>query len=44
VAKFRTNLARRYPPKRQQAIMDLCGDPGRLDATPVNEFIDHFVT
>jgi 2-methylcitrate dehydratase len=44
VAKFRTNLARRYPAKRQQAIMELCGSPGRLDATPVNEFMDHFAT
>jgi 2-methylcitrate dehydratase len=43
-AKFRTNLARRYPPKRQQAIMALCGNPGRLDGTPVNEFMDHFAT
>jgi 2-methylcitrate dehydratase len=42
VAKFRTNLARRYPAKRQRAIMELCGDPGRLDATPVNEFMDLF--
>ena len=44
VAKFRTNLARRYPAKRQQAIMELCGNPGRLDATPVNEFMDYFAT
>src|SRR5688572_17889465 len=41
-AKFRTNLARRYPPKRQQAIIGLCGDAGRLEATPVNEFTDLF--
>jgi 2-methylcitrate dehydratase len=43
-SKFRTNLARRYPPKRQQAIIELCGNAGRLDATPVNEFMDLFAT
>jgi 2-methylcitrate dehydratase len=43
-AKFRLNLARRYPAKRQQAIMQLCGDAGRLEATPVNEFMDLFAT
>jgi 2-methylcitrate dehydratase len=42
-AKFRTNLARRLPPKQQQAIISLCGDPHRLEATPVNEFVDLFV-
>ena len=42
-AKFRTNLARRFPPKQQQAIISLCGDPRRLEATPVNEFVDLFV-
>jgi len=43
-AKFRTNLARRLPPKQQQAIISLCGDPRRLEATPVSEFVDLFVT
>jgi 2-methylcitrate dehydratase len=42
-AKFRTNLARRFPPKQQQAILELCLDPRRLGATPVNEFVDLFV-
>jgi 2-methylcitrate dehydratase len=42
-AKFRTNLARRLPPKQQRAIISLCGDPRRLEATPVNEFVDLFV-
>ena len=41
-AKFRTNLARRFPPKRQQAILDLCRDQQRLEAVPVNEFVDLF--
>jgi 2-methylcitrate dehydratase PrpD len=43
-AKFRTNLARRFAPKQQQAIISLSGDPRRLEATPVNEFVDLFVT
>ncbi len=42
-AKFRTNLARRFPAKQQQAILDLCQDQKRLDATPVNEFVELFV-
>jgi 2-methylcitrate dehydratase len=42
-AKFRTNLARRLPPGRQQAILALCADRARLEATPVNEFVDLFV-
>jgi 2-methylcitrate dehydratase len=42
-AKFRTNLARRFAPKQQQAILALCADARRLEATPVNEFVDLFV-
>ena len=41
--KFRTNLARRYAPKRQQAILELCLDAERLAATPVDRFVDLFV-
>jgi 2-methylcitrate dehydratase len=41
-AKFRTNLARRFPSRQQQAILALCQDPARLEATPVNEFVDLF--
>ena len=40
--KFKTNLARRFPPKQQQAILELCLDQQRLEATPVNEFMDRF--
>ena len=42
-AKFRTNLARRFPEKQRSAILDLCQDQKRLEATPVNEFVDLFV-
>jgi 2-methylcitrate dehydratase len=43
VEKFRTNLARRFPPKQQRAIADVALDAGRLDAMPVHEFVDLFV-
>ena len=43
VEKFRTNLARRFPPKQQQAILELCMDAKRLEGTPVDEFVDLFV-
>jgi 2-methylcitrate dehydratase len=43
VAKFKTNLARVFPSKQAAAILDLCLDAKRLDATPVNEFVDLMV-
>ncbi len=43
VEKFQTNLARRFPTKQRKAILDLCLDPKRLAATPVNEFVDMMV-
>jgi len=43
IEKFKTNLARRLPPQRQQAILELCMDAPRLAATPVSEFVDLFV-
>jgi 2-methylcitrate dehydratase PrpD len=42
-AKFRTNLARRFAARQQAAILDLCRDQRRLEATPVHEFVDLFV-
>ncbi|MEO8767924.1 MAG: bifunctional 2-methylcitrate dehydratase/aconitate hydratase [Nitrosospira sp.] len=41
--KFRTNLARRFPARQQKLIIDLCLDQVRLEATPVNKFVDMFV-
>ena len=41
--KFKTTLARRFPPGRQKQILELCMDAPRLHATPVNEFVDLFV-
>jgi 2-methylcitrate dehydratase len=42
-AKFRTNLARRFPEERRNAIVELCRDQKRLEATPVERFVDLFV-
>lgn len=43
VDKFRTNLGRRFPAKQQKAVLDVCLDQARLEAVPVNEFVDMFV-
>jgi 2-methylcitrate dehydratase len=43
VEKFERNLARRFPPKQQKAILALCMDAKKLAATPVHEFVDLFV-
>jgi len=43
VEKFKLNLARRFPQKQQQAILELCLDAERLQNTPVNQFVDMFV-
>jgi 2-methylcitrate dehydratase len=42
-AKYKTNLARRFPAKQQAAIFNLCADQQRLEATPVHEFVDLFM-
>ncbi len=42
-AKFRRNLDRRFPKEPREAILSLCQDQNRLEATPVHEFIDMFV-
>ena len=41
--KFRRNLDRRFPKERREAILGLCRDQKRLEATPVNEFVEMFV-
>ena len=43
IEKFRTNLARRFPAKQQQAILDVSLDAARLEAMPVNEYVDLYV-
>src|SRR6266568_391553 len=41
--KFRRNLDRRFPKERREAILGLCRDQQRLEATPAKEFVDLFV-
>jgi 2-methylcitrate dehydratase len=43
VEKFRTNLARRFPVRQQLAILDVSLDQTRLEAMPVNEYVDLYV-
>ncbi|WP_321914328.1 MULTISPECIES: bifunctional 2-methylcitrate dehydratase/aconitate hydratase [unclassified Paraburkholderia] len=43
IEKFRINLARRFPAKQQQAILDVSLDEARLCALPVNEYVDMYV-
>ncbi len=43
VEKFKTNLARVFPTKQADAILELCMDSKRLAATPVHEFVDLMV-
>ena len=43
VEKFGTNLARRFPVRQQLAILDVSLDQARLEAMPVNEYVDLYV-
>ena len=43
VEKFKTNLARRFPTKQQNAILDVSLDQKKLEAMPVNEYVDLYV-
>src|SRR5690606_14452824 len=43
IEKYRTNLARVFPAKRQQEILDVSLDMERLAAMPVNAFVDLLV-
>ena len=42
-AKFRTNLARRFPSKQQAAILKVSLDQRVLEAMPVHEYVDLYV-
>ncbi|TAN30493.1 MAG: bifunctional 2-methylcitrate dehydratase/aconitate hydratase [Castellaniella sp.] len=42
-AKFRTNLARQFPARQQQRILDASLDQTRLEAMPVHEYVDLYV-
>ncbi|CAN5326160.1 bifunctional 2-methylcitrate dehydratase/aconitate hydratase [soil metagenome] len=42
-AKFKTNLARRFPQKQQDAILAVSLNQAKLEAMPVNEYVDMYV-
>jgi 2-methylcitrate dehydratase len=42
-AKFRTNLARRFPAEQQTSILEACGDQRSLEQMPVNAFVNLFL-
>jgi 2-methylcitrate dehydratase len=42
--KFRRNLARRFDETRQQELAEVSLDQAKFAATPVNEYVDLFVT
>lgn len=43
VKKFKVNLARRFPAKQQETILNVCMDEARLSEMPVHEFVDMLV-
>jgi 2-methylcitrate dehydratase len=42
-AKFKVNLARRFPTKQQKTILDVSLDQTKLEAMPVHEYVDLYV-
>ncbi len=42
-AKFRANLARRFPKTQQDAILAVSLDPEKLEALPVHEYVDLYI-
>ena len=42
-AKFRTNLARMFPVRQQQRILDVSLDQNALEKLPVHEYVDLYV-
>jgi 2-methylcitrate dehydratase len=43
IEKFRTNLARRFAPPQQQAILEVSMDRQRLESLPVSAYVDLYV-
>ena len=43
VEKFKTNLARRFAGKQQQAILAASLDQAKLESMAVNEYVDLYV-
>ncbi len=42
-AKFKINLARKFPAKQQKLILDVSLDQKKLEAMPVNDYVDLYV-
>jgi 2-methylcitrate dehydratase len=42
-SKFRINLARRFPPRQQDAVLAVSLDQGLLEAMPVCDYVDLYV-
>src|SRR6185312_310406 len=42
-AKFRANLARRFPKQQQDAILAVSLDPKKLEVLPVHEYVDLYI-
>jgi len=43
IEKFKRNLQRRFPAAQQERILEVSLDPARLDAIPVNEYVDLYI-
>ena len=43
VEKFKTNLARRFPAKQQETILNVSLDQKKLEVMPVHEYVDLYV-
>lgn len=43
IAKFQTNLARRFPAAQQQRILDVSLNSAELDAMPVHRYVDLYL-
>ena len=43
IEKFKTNLRRRFPQAQQDRILAVSLDPEKLDAIPVNEYVDLYI-
>ena len=43
VEKFKKNIRRRFPEAQQQRILDASLSSDRLDAMPVNEYVDLYI-
>jgi 2-methylcitrate dehydratase len=43
VEKFKTNLRRRFPERKQKQILDISLDQERLEQMPVHDYVDLYI-